>query len=187
MDKQNPKQPYTEQLSEKITTQEGGYVPQGPVKSAARHAALQKKADHSSRNRHIAALQRKADAKQSAVIQRQKNGLPSDLQAGIESLSGMSMNNVRVHYNSSKPAQYGAHAYAKGSDIHLGAGQEKHLPHEAWHTVQQNQGRVKATGSIAGQAINDNKSLEHEADVMGKKAITVGAEKIAQGKFSEDG
>jgi hypothetical protein len=57
----------------------------------------------------------------------------------------MSMDNVKVHYKSSKPAQLNAHAYAQGADIHLAPGQEKHLPHEAWHVVQQAQGRVKPT------------------------------------------
>ncbi|HAP61901.1 MAG TPA: hypothetical protein DCR93_21180, partial [Cytophagales bacterium] len=32
-----------------------------------------------------------------------------------------------------------------GTDIHLAPGQQKHLPHEAWHVVQQKQGRVKPT------------------------------------------
>ncbi|MEM7041075.1 MAG: DUF4157 domain-containing protein [Bacteroidota bacterium] len=36
-----------------------------------------------------------------------------------------------------------AHAYDQGTDIHIGPGQEKHLPHEAWHVVQQKQGRVR--------------------------------------------
>ena len=45
------------------------------------------------------------------------------------------MDDVNVHYNSNKPAQLQAHAYAQGTDIHLGPGQEKHLPHEAWHVV----------------------------------------------------
>ena len=71
-----------------------------------------------------------------------KTGLPGHLKMGIESLSGYSMDDVKVHYNSSKPAQLQAHAYAQGTDIHLGPGQEKHLPHEAWHVVQQKQGRV---------------------------------------------
>lgn len=35
--------------------------------------------------------------------------------------------------------------YSQGTDIHIGPGQEKHLPHEAWHVVQQKQGRVKPT------------------------------------------
>ncbi|MGB0839829.1 MAG: DUF4157 domain-containing protein, partial [Chitinophagales bacterium] len=68
-------------------------------------------------------------------------GLPDNLKSGIESLSGYSMDDVKVHYNSDKPAQLQAHAYAQGTDIHLGSGQEQHLPHEAWHVVQQKQER----------------------------------------------
>lgn len=64
-------------------------------------------------------------------------GLPDHLKSGIESLSGMSMDEVKVHYNSEKPAQLNALAYAQGTDIHVGPGQERHLPHEAWHVVQQ--------------------------------------------------
>ena len=54
----------------------------------------------------------------------------------------MSMDAVRVHYNSTKPAQLNAHAYTQGTDIHVASGQERHLPHEGWHVVQQMQGRV---------------------------------------------
>jgi hypothetical protein len=99
-----------------------------------------------------------------------RTGLPGALKAGIEGLSGHSLNHVRVHRNSSKPGQLNAHAYAQGSDIHLAAGQEKHLPHEAWHVVQQAQGRVKPTLQAKGVAINDDAGLEKEADVMGAKA-----------------
>lgn len=98
--------------------------------------------------------------------------LPVPLKQGIESLSGIPMDDVRVHYNSTKPAQLQAHAYAQGTDIHLAAGQEHHLPHEAWHVVQQKQGRVKPTLQLKGVAINDNSDLEHEADVMGARALT---------------
>jgi len=99
-------------------------------------------------------------------------GLPDDLKAGIESLSGLAMDDVRVHYNSDKPAQLQAHAYAQGTDIHIGPGQEKHLPHEAWHVVQQKQGRVRPTVQMQGGAqVNDDAGLEKEADVMGAKAI----------------
>ena len=81
------------------------------------------------------------------------------------------MDNVKVHYNSSKPAQLNALAYAQGTDIHVGAGQEKHLPHEAWHVVQQAQGRVKPTMQMKdGVPVNDDQALEHEADVMGREA-----------------
>lgn len=98
-------------------------------------------------------------------------GLPDSLKSGIESLSGQSLDHVRVHRNSSKPAQLNAHAFAQGSDIHLASGQEKHLPHEAWHVVQQAQGRVKPTLQAKGVAINDDRHLEHEADTMGAKAL----------------
>lgn len=102
-------------------------------------------------------------------------GLPDQLKSGIESLSGMSMNHVKVHYNSDKPAQLQAHAYAQGSEIHLGAGQEKHLPHEAWHVVQQAQGRVRPSMQMkAGISLNDDVGLEREADLMGDQAWRVG-------------
>ena len=100
-----------------------------------------------------------------------KTGMPDDLKSGIESLSSIDMSDVRVHYNSAKPAQLDAHAYAQGNDIHLGSGQEKHLPHEAWHTVQQRQGRVQPTMEMGGAQINDDAALEREADVMGEKAL----------------
>lgn len=106
-----------------------------------------------------------------------ENGLPSQLKNGIEHLSGYSMDDVRVHYNSSKPASIQAHAYAQNNQIHLAAGQEKHLSHEAWHVVQQKQGRVKPTIQMMGLAINDDISLEKEADTMGQKATQVGAKR----------
>jgi hypothetical protein len=81
------------------------------------------------------------------------------------------MENVAVHYDSSQPAQLNALAYARGSDIHVATGQEQHLPHEAWHVVQQAQGRVPATmQSRDGLQVNRDTELEHEADVMGAKA-----------------
>ncbi|SFA98758.1 Ankyrin repeat-containing protein [Collimonas sp. OK607] len=107
-------------------------------------------------------------------IQRQSNdtGLPDGLKSGIESLSGMSMDHVKVHYNSTKPAQLQAHAYAQGSEIHVGPGQERHLPHEAWHIVQQAQGRVKPTLQMHGDMpVNDDLGLEREADAMGATAL----------------
>jgi len=107
------------------------------------------------------------------VVQQKKNntGLPNQLKSGIENLSGYAMDDVKVHYNSDKPAQLNAHAYAQGTNIHIASGQEKHLPHEAWHVVQQKQGRVKPTTQLKEKVnINDDKGLEKEADVMGAKA-----------------
>lgn len=99
-----------------------------------------------------------------------KTGLPDNLKAGIENLSGYSMDNVRVHYGSSKPAAVQAYAYTQGTDIYVAPGQERHLPHEAWHVAQQMAGRVSPTTEINGMPVNDNAALEHEADIMGAKA-----------------
>jgi hypothetical protein len=117
------------------------------------------------------------DIMPSGAVEKSNNtGLPHHLKTGIESLSGMSMDHVNVNYNSAKPAQLNAHAYAQGSEIHLAPGQERHLPHEAWHVVQQAQGRVAPTLQMKqGVAINDNAGLEQEADVMGAKALAVGS------------
>lgn len=117
-----------------------------------------------------------------------KTGMPDGLISGLEKLSGMDLSDIKVHYNSDKPAQLNAHAYAQGQEIFLGPGKEQHLPHEAWHIVQQKQGRVRPTKEVtklgAGQSsngkdsgkekVNDDPGLEREADVMGEKALRIG-------------
>ncbi|MFZ6720524.1 DUF4157 domain-containing protein [Undibacterium sp. Ji49W] len=123
----------------------------------------------------------------SSVRPTKNNGLPAQLQAGVESLSGMSLDHVQVHYNSSKPAQLQAHAYAQGSDIHLAPGQEQHLPHEAWHVVQQAQGRVRPTLQMKqGVPVNDDVGLEQEADVMGARAMSVAAASVTAQRQSQE-
>ncbi|HKJ43240.1 MAG TPA: DUF4157 domain-containing protein [Sunxiuqinia sp.] len=133
--------------------------------------------NNSQKTRQAAQLQGWANSyatRQQHTIQKQKNntGLPDTLKSGVENLSGYSMDDVNVHRNSDKPAKLQAHAYAQGTDIHLAPGQEKHLPHEAWHVVQQKQGRVKPTMQMKGKVnVNDDAELEKEADVMGAKAL----------------
>jgi len=120
------------------------------------------------------AIQRKISNNnaQKTAVGNNKTGLPENLKTGVEQLSSVSLDDVKVHYNSSAPAQLHAHAYAQGTDIHVAPGQEKHLPHEAWHVVQQKQGRVQATTQLKGNVnINDNESLENEATQMGNKAL----------------
>jgi len=110
-------------------------------------ATLQKMADNSSYSQRfgqLKSLANKNTTQKQPVSQLSKDShtLPDNIKHGVESLSGISMDDVKVHYNSAKPAQLNAHAYAQGTDIHPASGQEKHLPHEAWHVVQQKQGRV---------------------------------------------
>lgn len=96
-----------------------------------------------------------------------RTGMPDRLKAGIEALSGIDMSDVRVHANSPKPARLGALAYTQGNQIHIAPGQWRHLAHEAWHVVQQAQGRVRATKQLAdGIPVNGDEGLEWEADKM---------------------
>jgi hypothetical protein len=102
-------------------------------------------------------------------------GMPDQLKSGIESVSGLSMDHVQVHYNSSQPGQLNALAYAQGSDTDLAPRHEHHLPHEAWQVVQQAQGRVRPTLQMKeGVLVNDDVGLEREADLMAPKALEGG-------------
>lgn len=139
-------------------------------------ATLQKMADnspYSQRFAHFTSVANNSIQKQPvSQLSKDSHSLPDNVKQGVESLSGISMDDVKVHYNSDKPAQLNAHAYAQGTDIHIASGQEKHLPHEAWHVVQQKQGRVKPTTMMKAKVfINDDKGLEKEADVMGARAL----------------
>ncbi|MEY2704353.1 MAG: hypothetical protein RL407_415 [Bacteroidota bacterium] len=137
---------------------------------------LQSKSIQFTSSSRIAQLQAKIDSKMESsapVVQREENktGIPDALKSGMESISGLSLDDVKVHRNSDKPAQLQAHAYAQGNDIHLAPGQEKHLPHELGHVVQQKEGRVKPTVQLKGDVtINDDMGLEKEADVLGVMA-----------------
>ncbi len=150
-----------------------------------RLSSFQQKADSNTNNSQPVQLKKYLDLKKGGFeqgpiqgkfmpIQKNENktGLPDTLKLGMESLSGVSMDDVKVHLNSKKPEALHAHAFAQGTDIHVGPGQEKHLPHEAWHVVQQKQGRVKATVKVNGDVpVNDSQSLEQEATYMGQKAM----------------
>jgi hypothetical protein len=102
---------------------------------------------------------------------KNRTGMPDRLKTGVEGLSGLSMDDVRVHYNSSRPVELQALAYTQGTDIHVAPGQEGSLAHEAWHVVQQKQGRVTPTIQTQRATINDNEGLEREANVMGAKVM----------------
>ncbi|BDS09676.1 C2 family cysteine protease [Aureispira anguillae] len=98
------------------------------------------------------------------ALKPNKTGIPDDLKAKMEQLSGFDLSNVRVHYNSDKPAEVGALAYTKGMDIYISTGNEKYLEHELWHVIQQIKGEAKATGEINGEKIDTRKDIEDKAD-----------------------
>lgn len=92
-------------------------------------------------------------------------GIPTQMKLDFERRSGLSFDDVRVHYNSDKPARLGALAYTQGNQIHVGPGQESSLPHELGHVIQQKAGRVRPTRWIGGLPVNDQPELEREADL----------------------
>lgn len=109
-----------------------------------------------------------------------RTGVPKAVQAKFETASGLSFEDVRVHYNSSRPAQLGAYAYTRGSQVYIGPGQERYLEHELGHVVQQKRGLVKPDGYINGLPVNRDPKLERAADA--------GANQPVQGFFkSGDG
>lgn len=187
----NKSEPFQNNEKKETSSQQSSFTDK--CESADEITQLQSSVDNSSKAQEITQLQEKVD---------NSTGMPDDLKKGVENLSGHDMSDVKVHYNSDKPAQLQAHAYAQGTDIHIAPGQEKHLPHEAWHVAQQKQGRVQPTKQMKSKVnINDDQALEKEADVMGQKANLVGksAEKVSevtlaqqngesvlQGKFSQD-
>jgi hypothetical protein len=163
---------------------------------AMQHRAMQHQMNESPRmtaqRQHAAGVfgpavqERRAEDSPAREASPNSTGLPDSLKSGVESLSGISMDHVKVHYNSAQPAQLNALAFAQGNDIHVGPGQERHLPHEAWHVVQQAQGRVLPTMQMKqGISINDDRSLEQEADVMGARADEAGRT-VIQNKQAED-
>ena len=98
--------------------------------------------------------------------------LPARLRQVLEQLSGYDLRDVRVYPGSPWPARLGARAFVFGSDIHLSPGAEDALEHEAWHVVQQKQGRVRPTSCLQAHrlgavGLNDEEALEREADMMG--------------------
>lgn len=173
---ENKSQSVANDVSQKKSSSESTFQFIDNRSEAIAQRKLQEMANDSFHTKKAVQLQAMADnySAQKQPLQRKENntGLPDNLKTGMENLSGYSMDDVKVHYNSDKPAQLQAHAYAQGTHIHLASGQEQHLPHEAWHVVQQKQGRVKPTLQMKGKVnVNDDAGLEKEADVMGAKAL----------------
>lgn len=110
-------------------------------------------------------------------VQRKGEGMPEPVRAKMEQAFGTDFSDVRVH-TGNQAEQVGALAYAQGNDIHFAPGQyhpetskgQELLGHELAHIVQQKQGRVKPTTEVNGVVVNDDPSLEREADQWGSKA-----------------
>lgn len=65
--------------------------------------------------------------------------IPAYLKSQAERKSGCDLSNVKVHYNSTKPADYQAVGIAQKNIIHLAPFHENKIKHEVVHIVQQKQ------------------------------------------------
>lgn len=97
-------------------------------------------------------------------------GIPLQMKQSFERSSGLSFDDVRVHYHSALPARLGALAYTRGPHVYVGPGQEGHLGHELGHVIQQKQGRVRATSELGGVKFNTSPAMEREADTLSRQA-----------------
>lgn len=97
-------------------------------------------------------------------------GIPPQKKLSFERSSGLSFDDVRVHYHSALPSRPGAPAYTQGSHVYVAPGQERHLGHELGHIIQQKQGRVRATSELNGIRLNTSPAMEREADTLCRQA-----------------
>ncbi len=96
--------------------------------------------------------------------------LPAPAREHFEQKLGHDLGDVRIHEDG-RAEQLGAHAFARGNDIHFrrgafdpaGSTGQEELGHELAHVVQQRLGRVKPQPK-RGAPINDDPALEREAD-----------------------
>lgn len=105
---------------------------------------------------------------QNSIYQQEKQtnqtGIPDATKLALEQQTGLDLSEVRVHYNSDKPALVHALAYTEGLNIYLASGAEDYLEHELWHVIQQMRGEVSATEIIGGKQVDTSPTKEIEAD-----------------------
>ncbi|WP_053002431.1 eCIS core domain-containing protein [Kordia jejudonensis] len=110
---------------------------------------------------------------------KQHKSLPAKLQSNMETSLGHDFSNVGIHTNSQKAVQMKARAFTQSEQIHFAPGEfnpsstsgQNLIGHEFTHIAQQRAGVVKPTKALKkGVMINDDRSLESEADTFGRKA-----------------
>jgi LysM repeat protein len=110
--------------------------------------------------------------------QESSTKLPDNVQAKMENSFGEDFSDVNIHDNSTKAEDLGAKAFAQGKDVHFAPGEfqpnskqgQELIGHELTHVVQQKEGKVQG-GDVHGKdMVNQDVSLEKEADDAGKLA-----------------
>lgn len=128
----------------------------------------------------------RAESAMSSLPSGGGSALDSGVAGGVESATGQSLGDVRVHGDSASSAaadSIGARAFTVGQNIYLGSGQssgdQSLMSHEAAHTIQQSGGggapQAKMSVSQPGDA------LEQEADQVASAAMSGGTATVSVG------
>lgn len=132
------------------------------------HAYLQRKENESAEKKNGCVQRKSRTWEMSHHSVENRTGIPTQLKERMERHTGLSLDDVRVHYHSDMPGRLDALAYTQGNQVYIGTGQERHLPHELGHVVQQKLGKVRAdTRHPSGALMNTDAKLEREADEIG--------------------
>lgn len=104
-----------------------------------------------------------------------RTGIPVQLKRRVEKNTGVSLDDVQVHYDSREPSKLDALAYTQGNQVYIGPGQQRHLPHELGHVVQQKLGMVRPNERhYSGVDMNTDQAMEAQADRIGAGQESIG-------------
>lgn len=112
--------------------------------------------------------------------EKNETGLPDAFKNKMENAFDSDFSNVKTHFNSKKADELNAQAFTQGNNVHFGKGffdptsskGQKLIAHELSHVVQQRKGKVKPTKNVNGTPLNDQSSLETEADIQAERAVS---------------
>ena len=147
-----------------------------------RRIPQQKEAPAQAKADHLKSLPTPEFGLQAEPVQAKSEGsgsaLPDQVRGKMEQSMNADFSDVKVHTNSKKAEQAGAHAIAQGNEVHFAGGKynpssksgQELLGHELAHVKQQQEGRVSANAQVGNMAVNDDPSLEREADKAGAAA-----------------
>lgn len=151
-------------------------------RTATKHPAALKPAD-------ILALQRTVGnrAVQRMLIQRRVDTEDLRRLGPVRSMEHGAVDNVRVHNNSARAAEFFGRSFTHRSDPHFPRPlEEDRIPHEAWHAVQPRLGRVRPTVQLKLAVGPANDHYEQEADRVAASVMSESGTPQIQRQEEED-
>ncbi|MFK7796714.1 MAG: hypothetical protein AB8E82_04615 [Aureispira sp.] len=87
-------------------------------------------------------------------------GIPDNLKAAIEYMSGYSLDHLRVHYNSEKPEMLGMSTYTENEHLYIATGAEDFLARELWRVTEQLSADAEVIQKDKEKAEKDKEEIE---------------------------